>query len=82
MPYSKFEKPVILPPGRAMLWTKPAPTGSGAFTNTIGHYAACRSSPNRRTAYGQDHVRRERAQLRRIAANAVDIAANLTNFDL
>ena len=26
----------MLPPGRAILCTKPAPTGSGAFTNTIG----------------------------------------------
>ena len=36
MLYSKFEKPVILPPGWAILSTKPAPTGSGTFTNTIG----------------------------------------------
>src|SRR5262249_48718330 len=36
MLYSKFEKPVILPPGCAMLRTKPAPTGSGTFMNTIG----------------------------------------------
>ena len=36
MLYSKFEKPVILPPGWAMLWTKPAPTGSATFMNTIG----------------------------------------------
>jgi putative ABC transport system substrate-binding protein len=27
---------VILPPGRARLSTYPAPTGSGAFANTIG----------------------------------------------
>src|SRR5262245_5501004 len=36
MLYSKFKKPVILPPGWAMLCTKPAPIGSGTFTNTIG----------------------------------------------
>src|SRR5262252_6449888 len=36
MLYSKFEKPVILPPGWAMFCTKPAPTGSGTFTKTIG----------------------------------------------
>ena len=29
-------KPVALPPGRAMLATKPAPTGSTTCTNTIG----------------------------------------------
>ncbi len=46
MLYSKFEKPVMLPPGWAMLWTKPAPTGSGAFTNTIGIVrVACCSGP-------------------------------------
>jgi hypothetical protein len=36
MPYSNGVKPVILPPGRARLSTYPAPTGSGAFANTIG----------------------------------------------
>src|SRR5262249_45460830 len=36
MPYSIDVKPVALPPGRARLWTKPAPTGSGVSVNTIG----------------------------------------------
>jgi hypothetical protein len=36
MPYSNSVKPVVLPPGRARLATKPAPTGSTTFTNTIG----------------------------------------------
>ena len=36
MPYSKIVKPVALPPGRARLSTKPAPTGSGVPVNTIG----------------------------------------------
>jgi hypothetical protein len=31
-----FDKPVTLPPGRARLLTKPAPTGSATCTNTIG----------------------------------------------
>src|SRR5262249_13234906 len=35
-PYSKTVKPVVLPPGRAKLATKPAPTGSMTPTNTIG----------------------------------------------
>ena len=34
--YSNCMKPVTLPPGRARLSTKPAPTGSVTFTNTIG----------------------------------------------
>src|SRR5437764_11895526 len=36
MPYSKLVNPVALPPGRARLSTKPAPTGSDTSTNTIG----------------------------------------------
>jgi hypothetical protein len=36
MPYSKLVKPVALPPGRARLSTKPAPTGSVVSVNTIG----------------------------------------------
>jgi hypothetical protein len=36
MPYSNWVNPVILPPGRAMLSTKAAPTGSDTTTNTIG----------------------------------------------
>src|SRR6516164_3912704 len=35
-PYSKTMKPVMLPPGRERLSTKPAPTGSGTSANTIG----------------------------------------------
>ena len=35
-PYSYAMNPVALPPGRARLSTKPAPTGSGTITNTIG----------------------------------------------
>ena len=34
--YSNCRNPVALPPGRARLSTKPAPTGSGTATNTIG----------------------------------------------
>jgi hypothetical protein len=33
---SNREKPVVLPPGRARLMTKPPPTGSMTSTNTIG----------------------------------------------
>ena len=36
IPYSNRAKPVALPPGRARLSTKPAPTGSATCTNTIG----------------------------------------------
>src|SRR5205807_5274765 len=33
---SKFVNPVRLPPGRAKLWTTPAPTGSLTCTNIVG----------------------------------------------
>ena len=33
--------PVALPPGRAKLSTKPAPTGSPMFGNTIGTVRGC-----------------------------------------
>src|SRR5947208_13205491 len=35
-PYSNERKPVTLPPGRARLAMRPAPTGSGTIANTIG----------------------------------------------
>ena len=46
MLYSKFMKPVALPPGRARLSTKPAPTGSATTGNTIGTVrVACSNGP-------------------------------------
>ena len=46
MLYSKFMKPVTLPPGRARLSTKPAPTGSPTTGNTIGTVrVACSNGP-------------------------------------
>src|SRR5262245_33386992 len=46
MLYSKLMNPVALPPGRGKLLTKPAPTGSGTFTNTIGTVrVACSRGP-------------------------------------
>jgi hypothetical protein len=45
-PYSNAMKPVALPPGRAKLSTKPAPTGSRIVVNTIGTVrVACNSGP-------------------------------------
>ena len=37
---------------------------------------------SRQTAYAKDHVRRECDQLRRVAANAVEISPNLSGFNL
>ena len=46
MAYSNAINPVVLPPGRAMLSTKPAPTGSITATNTIGtaRVASCNAA--------------------------------------
>src|SRR5262245_50335673 len=42
---SKLVNPVILPPGRARLATKPAPTGFATWQNTIGTFGiACRNA--------------------------------------
>ena len=53
-------KPVVLPPGRARLSTKPAPTGS-ATDGEHDRHGACRlqQRPRSRTASSQDDVRRE-----------------------
>ena len=74
-PYSNWIKPVALPPGRARLSTKPAPTGSATFTNTIGTVrVACSNGATAAVAGGQDDVRRERDQFRRVSANVGGIA--------
>ena len=63
-------KPVALPPGRARLSTKPAPTGSPTTGNTIGTVrVACSNGPTVVAAMGQDDVGRERGQFRRVPAN-------------
>ena len=63
----------MLPPGRARLATTPTPTGSLIPTNTIGTVRVACCSATRRAA-AQDNVRRERDQLRRVAAIAAGIA--------
>ena len=69
-------KPVALPPGRARLSTKPAPTGSATIANTIGTVrVACSNGPTVERAMGQDDVRRERDQFRRVSANVVGIGS-------
>ena len=81
MLYSNSMKPVTLPPGRARLSTKPAPTGSATIANTIGTVrVACSNGPTVALP-GQDDVRRERDQFRRIFANAVGIARAPADVD-
>jgi hypothetical protein len=46
MLYSPDMKPVAVPPGRAKLSAKPAPTGSAAYVNTIGTVGVtCNNGP-------------------------------------
>jgi hypothetical protein len=54
MLYSKFMKPVTLPPGRARLSTKPPPTGSPTTGNTTGTVrVACSNAPTLGPVLGQ-----------------------------
>ncbi len=70
MLYSKSMKPVALPPGRARLSTKPAPTGSTGDREHDRHGAGrLQQRPHGRGAMGQDDVGRERGQFRRVSAN-------------
>src|SRR2546430_13328334 len=50
--------PVALPPGRARLSTKPAPTGSVTFTNTIGtgRVDCCRSEEHTSELQSQSNL--------------------------
>src|SRR5262249_40078301 len=80
--YSNSKKPVVLPPGRARLSTKPLPTGSIVPANTIGtERLACCNAPTVCSGRGQDHVRRERNQFRRVSANVVGIVRAQTIVD-
>ena len=68
-------KPVALPPGRARLATKPAPTGSSDVREHDRHGAGrLQQRRHGRAASGQNDVRRERDQFRRVSANVVGIA--------
>src|SRR5262249_31318886 len=72
--YSKFMKPVMLPPGRAKVSTKPAPTGSETCTNTIGRVrVACRNAATLSVPLANKEVWRQRDQSRRVSAMAIDI---------
>ena len=78
----QHEKPVALPPGCAMLSTKPAPTGSTTPTNTTGMVrVACKSDPRSRRRR-QNDIRRERGQFYRVSANVGRIARPKAIVDL
>ena len=82
MLYSKIMKPVALPPGRARLSTKPAPTGSATIGNTIGTVrVACSNGATVESPVGQDDVRRERGQFCRVSANVGGIGRGPAGVD-
>src|SRR5256885_8048206 len=77
--YSKIMNPVTLPPGRASVSTKPAPTGSPTPTNTIGKLRVTRC--NAATPRVPADVRRERDQFRRVLPFAVGIVLAPADVD-
>ena len=78
MLYSNSMKPVALPPGRARVSTKPAPTGSPTVTNTIGTArVTCSSGPVAELV----NVGRKRDQFRRVSPNAFGIARTPAQVD-
>ena len=73
--YSNCTKPVALPPGRERLSTKPEPTGSGTFANTIGIVlVAWSNGPTLAPPVATITSGREGDQFRRVLAHIVDIA--------
>ena len=82
IPYSTFMNPVVLPPGRAKLSTKPAPTGSVTIANTIGTVrVACCIGPTVGPPAAKMTSGRERDQFRRVFANAFGIARGPAGVD-
>src|SRR4029450_4804991 len=72
---STKSKPVMLPPGRARLLTKPWTTGAAICTNTMGMVVvSCRSAATLGVVLARDHVGFERDQLRCISLEALTIA--------
>src|SRR3984893_17523371 len=74
-------KPVILPPGRAKLATKPQPTGSFTMTNTTGIVEDPRFRRCGDRAAADYGGRRERHQSRSDRPDSVRSAARPLNID-
>src|SRR5262249_60195410 len=83
MLYSNEVNPVALPPGRAKLSTKPAPTGSGHDRENDWHAAGgLQQGPHRCAARGKDDLGRERDQFGCVFARGLVIAARPAVLDL
>src|SRR5262245_54794691 len=79
---SNAMKPVALPPGRAMLSTKPPPTGSATLVNTVGTVRlTCRNGPRVVVPWARMTSGASRNQLRRVAANLGDIGDGPAGVD-
>ena len=75
-PYSNRLNPVTLPPGRARLSTKPAPTGSMIVTNMIGTVrVVCCNAAMAAAPSGHDDVRGKRDQFRHVSAGVAGVCA-------
>src|SRR5262245_47543368 len=82
MPYSNCVNPVVLPPGRARLSDVAGADRIGGLREHNWHGAAyALQRPHARTARGQDDVRCERDQFRRVSAKAVGIARGPARVD-
>src|SRR5262245_40462987 len=82
MPYSNTVKPVTLPPGRARLSTKPAPTGSGVCVNTIGIVRVACSSDGTTAPPPARIMSGASVANYRVPANALGIAGGPAIVDL
>src|SRR5215510_1873942 len=81
--YSNGVNPVALPPGRARLFTKPAPTGSGTYTNTMGTVrVACSKGPTVALPGPRITSGASCSQLPSMVADAVRIARAPARHDL
>ena len=79
---AKLESPVTLPPGRARLATKPAPTGSGVLIITMGMVVvAFLRRQRRRSSCGHDQINLKTNQVRRKLRQAVSFSLRKSILD-
>src|SRR6516162_76438 len=81
-PYSNCVKPVALPPGRAKLSTKPADRIRHLHKHDRQRASSLLQRHHGRPASGQDDVRGERNQLRRLLANLGGIGRGPADIEL
>src|SRR5262249_52476480 len=79
---SKLRKPVTFPPGRAILETKPRPSGSTMFTNKIGMvFLSWPGRVSRRRGYADNEVGLEIDELPSECVHLSAPASAPTKFD-